>query len=168
MDTGWSLRDNCFTVDSPQALVNCHLVTPFKGQTQLKLNGSYPLPKDFLIAATFQNLSGPEYEANYPATTAEIKPSLGSGSRGRRTNGDGAADRRPTRSSKRGSRVSISASARSCSMGPRRRLQINLDAYNALNGSGILAVNNTFDARWRQPTSIIDPRLFQFSGNFTF
>jgi hypothetical protein len=53
-------------------------------------------------------------------------------------------------------------------MGPRRRLQINLDAYNALNGSGILAVNNTFDARWRQPTSIIDPRLFQVSGNFTF
>ena len=26
-------------------------------------------------------------------------------------------------------------------------------------------MNNTFDARWRQPTSILDPRLFQFSGN---
>ena len=45
VDTGWSLRDNCFVVDSPQELVNCHLVTPFKGQTQLKLNGSLPLPK---------------------------------------------------------------------------------------------------------------------------
>ena len=93
VDTGYSLRDNCFTVDSPQALVNCHLVTPFKGQTQLKLNGSYPLPKDFLIAATFQNLSGPEYEANYPATTAEIKPTLGRDLAGGARNGDGAADR---------------------------------------------------------------------------
>ena len=53
-------------------------------------------------------------------------------------------------------------------LAPRRRLQINLDAYNALNSSGILAVQNTLDARWRQPTSILDPRLFQISGNITF
>jgi hypothetical protein len=48
------------------------------------------------------------------------------------------------------------------------RLQINLDAYNALNGSGILTINNTFNARWRQPNAVIDPRLFQISGQYTF
>jgi hypothetical protein len=53
-------------------------------------------------------------------------------------------------------------------LAPRRRLQINLDAYNALNSSGILAVQNTFDARWRLPTTILDPRLFQLSGNISF
>lgn len=41
----------------------------------------------------------------------------------------------------------------------RTWLQINLDACNALNSSSILAVNSTFDARWRQPNSVIDPRL---------
>jgi hypothetical protein len=49
-----------------------------------------------------------------------------------------------------------------------RRLQINLDAYNALNSSSILTVNNTFDARWRQPNAVIDPRLFQVSGQISF
>ena len=48
------------------------------------------------------------------------------------------------------------------------RLQVNLDAYNALNSSSILSVNSTFDARWRQPNSVIDPRLFQVSGKISF
>ena len=47
------------------------------------------------------------------------------------------------------------------------RLQLNLDAYNALNSSSILSVNSTYDARWRQPNSVIDPRLFQVSGQIS-
>ena len=77
VDTGRTVTDNCFVVDSPQQLLNCHVVTPFKAQTQVKLNGSYPLPGDFVVSGTFQNLSGPPIEANYPATNAEIAPSLG-------------------------------------------------------------------------------------------
>ena len=50
----------------------------------------------------------------------------------------------------------------------RTRLQINLDAYNALNDSAILSVNSTFDARWRQPNSVIDPRLLQIGGQLSF
>jgi hypothetical protein len=53
-------------------------------------------------------------------------------------------------------------------MGPKRRIQLNLDAYNALNSSAITAVNTTFDARWRQPNTVLDPRLIQFSGSWTF
>ena len=77
VDTGRSIQDNCFVVDSPQELLNCREVTPFKAQTQLKLNGSLPLPGEFVVAMTFQNISGPPYEANYPATSEEIAPSLG-------------------------------------------------------------------------------------------
>lgn len=50
----------------------------------------------------------------------------------------------------------------------RTRLQLNLDAYNALNSSSILTVNSTYDARWRQPNSVIDPRLLQISGQLSF
>jgi hypothetical protein len=53
-------------------------------------------------------------------------------------------------------------------LGTKRRLQLNLDAYNALNSSAITAINSTFDARWLQPNTVIDPRLFQVSGEFTF
>lgn len=176
VDTGWSLRDNCFVVDSPQALVNCHNVIPFKAQTQIKLNGSYPLPKDFVVAGTFQNLSGPAYEANYPVTTAEIKSNASSHPLGRDLAGGvrtltGAA-MLPlivpnTLFEPRISRLDLRLS-KIFRMGGRRRVQLNLDAYNALNAASILTVNNTFDARWRRPNTILDPRLFQFGGSYSF
>ena len=55
----------------------CRIVTPFKGQTQLKGFMTYPLPWDFLVSAVFQNISGPAITANYAATNAQIRPSLG-------------------------------------------------------------------------------------------
>src|SRR5207244_11046520 len=42
-DTGRSLADRCFVVNSPQDLLNCHIVTPFKAQTQLKAHGIFPI-----------------------------------------------------------------------------------------------------------------------------
>ena len=50
----------------------------------------------------------------------------------------------------------------------RVRLQLNLDAYNALNAGSIISVNDTFNARWRQPDSIIDPRHVQIGGQISF
>ena len=77
LDTGYTLIDTCFVVDSPQALVNCHVVMPFRGQTQVKLNGSLPLPGGLSFAGALQSLPGVPYQADYNATTAEIAPSLG-------------------------------------------------------------------------------------------
>ncbi len=36
VDTGRSVTDNCFVVDSPQQLVNCHQVTGLAGNTQVQ------------------------------------------------------------------------------------------------------------------------------------
>ena len=77
MDTGRTVEDNCFVVDSPQALLNCHVVTPFRGQTQVKVHGSYPLPAGFVVSGVFQNVSGVSYDANYAVPNAAIAPSLG-------------------------------------------------------------------------------------------
>ena len=43
VDTGRTVEDNCFVVDSPQQLLNCRIVTPFKSQTQIKVYGSLPV-----------------------------------------------------------------------------------------------------------------------------
>jgi hypothetical protein len=48
------------------------------------------------------------------------------------------------------------------------RLQVNLDAYNALNSSAIQSINTTYGPSWLTPTQILDPRIVQFSGQLTF
>jgi hypothetical protein len=166
VDTGWSKRDTCYVVDSPQELINCRVITPFKGQTQVKLNGSYPLPGDFVVAGTYQNLSGPAYEANYNATSAEIAPSLGRPLAGGTRTALVPLLPLQTYFEPRTTRLDLRVS-KILRYG-KYRLQLNVDAYNALNSSSILAINNTFDARWRQPNTVIDPRLIQFSGQLTF
>ena len=50
----------------------------------------------------------------------------------------------------------------------RIRLQLNLDSYNVLNSDAIRSVNSGFDARWRQPNSLIDPRHVQIGGQVSF
>ena len=77
VDFGRTIEDACFVIDSPQDLLHCRVVTPFKAQAQLKLHGSLPLPGDFTVSGVFQTLSGPSVDANYPASNAVIAPSLG-------------------------------------------------------------------------------------------
>jgi hypothetical protein len=40
--------------------------------------------------------------------------------------------------------------------------------YNALNASPVLGINTTYGPRWLVPTQILDGRLFQLSGQFSF
>src|SRR4030095_3380553 len=77
LDTGRTVTDKCFLVDSPQQLLYCRVVTPFSAQTDIKLYGSHPLPLEVGVSATFQNAAGPSIDANYIASNAEIAPSLG-------------------------------------------------------------------------------------------
>jgi hypothetical protein len=166
VDTGRSLRDNCFVVDSPQELLNCHVVTPFKGLTQVKLHGSYPLPGNFMFAGALQSLPGPEYEANYNATNAEVADSLGRDLAGGAKTVLVPLVAPNTFFEKRTNRLDLRLS-KIFNLG-ERRLQLNLDAYNVLNSSAILTINSTFDARWLQPNTIMDPRLIQISGQLSF
>jgi hypothetical protein len=69
----------------------CHVVMPFKAHTEVKLNGSYPLPAGFVVSRTFVNVPGAviatstasgtiehsSIESNYPAPNNLIAPSLG-------------------------------------------------------------------------------------------
>ena len=46
----------------------------------------------------------------------------------------------------------------------------NTELYNALNGNPVLTYNNTFvpGGTWLQPRSILTPRLFRITAEFTF
>jgi len=134
VDLGRSVNDACFNVDSPGAVATslpgnlaaggagllsiptpftattingekiCRIVTPFKGQAQLKAFFTYPLPYDVIISAIWQNISGPTITANYTAqalrdlrVAGRVEPGPQSGClqgrRGLHFNRDGSADR---------------------------------------------------------------------------
>ena len=181
VDTGRTVTDNCLVIDSPQQLLNCRVVTPFTAQTQIKAYGTYPLPGDFAVSATFQNLSGAPFEANYNATNAEIAPSLG-------RNLAACGTRVPCTAT-----VMVPLIAPMTHFLPRRtqldmrltktlrlrkvRLQANVDVYNAFNSSSLVAINSTYGPAWQRPVSdnlvggvdpILPGRLIQFGGQITF
>jgi len=54
----------------------CHAINPFKGQTQFKFSGAYPLPWDLRASVTYQDLPGIPISSTYVATNNEIRPSL--------------------------------------------------------------------------------------------
>jgi hypothetical protein len=48
------------------------------------------------------------------------------------------------------------------------RTSVNFDFYNVMNANSIIGENFTYGPTWRQPTSILLPRLFKFSAQFDF
>jgi len=169
IDTGRSLTERCFVVDSPQELRDCKVVTPFGAQTQLKLHGSYRLPGEVFVSGVFQNMSGPEIDASYSATNAEIAPTLGRNLAGNARTAPVAANLVPlgTMFEGRITRLDARISKR---LAITRRLRADgyVDAYNILNGSGILTGTNVYGPRWLVPTTIVEGRLVQFGANITF
>ena len=206
IDTGRSMTDNCFVVDSPgisaaaitsaqtattvsgistasptapqkTTTINgkglCHVVTPFRGQTQLKLNGAVPLPYEFVVSGIYQDISGPNIVAAYVASNQEIAPSLGRNlaACGTRVPCTATAtvplvapgslyDHRIRRLDVRFTKL--------IRLNQRLRMQGNVDIYNVFNGSGVVQVNNAYGPQWRQPTEVQDPRILQFSAQILF
>jgi hypothetical protein len=189
LDTGRTVDDVCFNVDSPGAAAGslpgaaaspiphtattidgqktCRVVTPLAGNTQVKFNGSYPLPADFMFSATLQNLPGTPYTATYNATTAEILPSLGRNlSGGTRTAAVPLVMPQTLREARR-TQMDVRFT-KYLSLAAGRRVQLNFDIYNVLNAADVLGENVTFGSSWRRPTLILNGRLVQFSGSYNF
>jgi hypothetical protein len=190
IDTGRRVTDSCFIVDSPQDLLNCRTVIAFKDQTQAKLRGSYVLPAAISVAATFQNLPGPQYTAAWNAPNSLIAPSLGRNlsSCAAPTGACNQSASVPlivpgTEFEKRRSQVDLRVSRR-FRFTEKARLQVNVDLYNALNSGALLDVNNNYSGQswangdqWRLPsTSIATPsgsgivvgRLLEFGVDLQF
>jgi hypothetical protein len=172
LSTGRTDFNSCFVLDSPQ-LRQCRVTLPFAGQTQVKLNGSYPLPWDFLVSAVYQNLPGASLQANYVATNSQIASSLGRNLGSCGVSGQCNAtvsiplldpntllDDRMTQLDFRLTKVWRLRSS--------RRVQAMVDLYNVFNGSTVLATFTTFGPSWLRPTAIQDGRLLKFGAQLDF
>jgi hypothetical protein len=188
-DAGHMSKDQCFVADAPGLTTysigttggfwgpqtsttidgqkTCRVVTPLKGLAMVKLNGSVPLPKDFVASAIFQDQAGPPIEAIYAATTAEALPTLGRNLAGGARTVNIPLVMPNTLFEGRIRRLDLRLT-RHFQLGKRVRLQANIDAYNALNSAAIQNINVTYGASWLTPTQILDPRILQFSGQLTF
>ena len=137
VDTGRSIRDTCFVVDSPQELLYCRVVTPFKAQHADQVQrqraddrGASCLPD---LSRTWR--ARPTRRTIRPPPRRSRRPSDGRSPAGRA--------RSPCRWSRRIPCSRPGPAALDLRMSKifhvnRVRLQINLDAYNALNSSSIL------------------------------
>ena len=176
VDTGRTVTDRCFVVDSLQDLQYCHVVTPFSALTQLKLFGSYPLPAAFIVSGTYQHTAGIPTAANWAVPNAQIAPSLNRNlaACGVQTIATCTATATvaliapQTAFEKARSQLDLRLS-KVFMVGSGKRLQANFDVYNLFNDDTILGVNNTYgSAAWLRPTAVLDSRLIQFGGQLTF
>jgi hypothetical protein len=155
--------NNCFVVDSPQALLNCDVTPPF--QPNVKGLAVYPLPWWGLqTSATFQSLPGPQITASRAYTRAEVFSSLGRNLQSATANVPLIAP--GTMYAARLYQVDYRVS-KSIKL-PRGRIQANVDLYNAFNASSILAITNTYGQLWLRPTQILQGRLLKFGGQIDF
>jgi len=168
---GRTKTDSCFTIDSPQATQPfvCQSNPPL--QPQVKLLGIYPIPWGGLQAsATFQSLPGPQILANYTATSAIIRPSLG------RNLASGANGTVVVPLIQPGSLYGDRLNqfdlrlAKVDTVG-RLRIQEQIELFNMFNASPALLVNNNYSpgpTGWQRPTQILQGRLLKFGLQLQF
>ena len=180
MSTQKSMADNCDVVtkiDNPSTRF-CHAETPFL--TQVKFLGSYTLPWNFQVAATYTNVPGIGFppsppapaalgvRAQYVATNAVIAPSLGRNLAtsafalvpliepgGRYIDRLQQLDLRAARTFKAGA----------------ARIKAMVDVYNALNSSTEVLINDTYGvngASWLQPLQILQGRYAKLGVQIDF
>jgi len=162
--TGATPFTSVATANASNSPLYCHVDTPF--QTQLKMIGSYTVPKvDVLIAATVTSLPGAAITSNYVASNAQIQPSLG------RPLSGGAANVTiglVSPGQMWGDRInSMDLRLQKIFRFDNRRLNVGLDIYNALNGSDAVTLNNNY-ATWLRPQQILLPRFMKISANLDF
>ena len=177
LDTGRSVADSCFNVDSPQETAltidgvnSCKVVTPWAAQSRVRVNGSVPLPYGFGFSGVYQDLPGPNVTATYSATLPEITPSLGRVLAGGARNANVSLIIPQSLREARVRRLDLRLT-KSFQITPKVRLQANLDAYNA-EFQCVQSLNTTYTApggrTWMRPNTILDPRILQISMNLNF
>lgn len=193
VSTGRTVTNRCFVVDSPQEVRPgyCDVVNPFKAQTQIKVNGVYPLPWDLQASAVFQNLAGipdsgsvplnsqgqifgdPITGGSYVAGNNEVAPSL-------KRNLSACANRVPCTATTTINLVApfgggyqdrltqVDVRLTKIVRFNRVRLQGMFDIYNLLNANTVLSQVTRVGPNYLQPTQILAGRLLKFGAQLDF
>jgi hypothetical protein len=142
----------------------CHVKGTFL--TQVKFVGSFTVPRiDVQVTASLQNLPGPEIEANYVASNAEVAPSLGRNLAGGARNVTVNLVEPRTMYGDRSNHLDLRI-GKILRFG-RTRTTVSLDLYNALNSSAVLGLSNAYGT-WLRPQSILNPRFAKVVFQFDF
>jgi hypothetical protein len=188
LSTGAEVTNSCDPIDSPSAAVSvvpqppgttaagltnrpnsstafCRVTPPF-WLPQFKLSGSYPLPYQFQVSAVFQSLPGIPRLASLVVNNSQIT-GLGRPLSGSVANITVANIIRPMsefedRLNQLDLRFIRSFHAKGV------RLQGTFDVYNVFNAAAVLAENTQYGATWRNPTSLLDARIFKVGVQIDF
>ena len=176
VSSGQTVSDNCVVVDSP-TLYQCKTTNPWANQTQLKVNGSYPLPYDVLVSGVLQNLPGPAYGATGIFFFGEglarplsgnlsFVPGLGL------WNMLEPFQQREDRFTQLDMRFS-----KILPIGDGR-IRVDFDLFNITNSRAILGVGSTYGlvfspasqpgASWRFPSTVLGGRMWRFGALIDF
>ena len=151
----------------PRTSAYCDAVLSWAHQTQVKFLLVYPLPLDFQASVTFQSLPGIPIYASYVATNAEVAPSLKRNLSA--PGGNVTVDLIPPNTLFEDRYEQLDLRLMKTFRVQRTKMQANLDVYNLLNGSGIIAENTRYGtAAWQTPTTILGGRLVKFGFQFSF
>ena len=146
----------------------CRQQTPFL--TQVKFLGSYLLPAGFQVSGTFQSIPGNTVFANYVATNAVIRPSLGRNlSAGATANVTVNIVPPGTMFLDRVNQFDLRA-ARDFRFGGTR-VRGMIDLYNVFNANTVVTANpsyGTTGATWLVPQVIMPGRLIKFAAQLNF
>jgi hypothetical protein len=162
--TGRTLVEGCYTIDSPQNLLNCRVAPPF--QTQIKGYVVYPLPWQLTTSAGFRVEPGPQITAGYTATNAEVRTSLGRDTASRGSIGGIPLLDPGTEYGERLIQVDYRVARNFRVSGTR--LQARVDLFNLFNANPVLGQNNTYGTSWLRPSSILNGRLIKFGAQMDF
>jgi hypothetical protein len=163
-------------VTTPRTSDFCHISRPWAAATQLKFLAVVPLPWDFQVSATYQNIPGIPVTASRAFTNAEIRPSLGRDLGQCRgvapCNASVVIDMVPPNTvfEDRLNQVDLRFT-RAIRMG-KVRVRGNADVYNLLNANDVLNMTTRYagptGGQWLGPIQILGGRMFKVSGQLDF
>lgn len=143
----------------------CRVEEPFL--TQLKALAAYSVPRiEVQLAATVQSIPGPVVAANVVYPSAVVAGSLRRPLSGNVATAIVNVIPPATAYGDRLNQIDLRV-GKNLPLPGARRLALNLDLFNALNANAVLTENASF-AVFRQPLSVLNPRLLKFSANLEF
>ena len=143
----------------------CRTVEPFL--TQVRAIGSYVIPRvDVQVAGTFQSRPGVSLAANLVVPNATARQSLGRNLAGGVQNVTVNLIEPNTMFGDRLNQLDLRIGK--ILRFARTRTNLAVDIVNALNSSAVLTYNNTFNATWPTPASVLTARVARLSVQFDF
>jgi len=139
------------------------------------LNGSYTLPLDVRVSATYRAQAGPPVAATWAVPNVTVQAALGRPLAACPATGTCRATKSVSLLEPGSDYISIRQAVDMRFSKLIRlsgsRFQVNADIYNLFNENGVQSINTTFsttNSNWQNATGVQDPRQFQLSAQFDF